>query len=332
MNILAYDVVKPYIPKNFGMEYYEINGSSQYPMFLATALGIKPVFDDWIDIGKYSGFVEACRKYSLEVVPDVLFTEARSGKEGIIGKESITTTYFTARPFSLDEKEGRVHVFVSKDKGKAIEAKKFGWYPVVINNRSTNKLYVDHMRFGKCLGFPDCCIDFFRRYNNWSLYSNPCETFKNTAAISGKAIGSYYCNNFLMDNTYSLIHHLPCSYRCQNTTELAGKIEQKIKEVEPDFAEKAMEMLKKPLLVFGERNFVIFDGNLKKLNGISHINYERCQYFHNSARPEDIVDFAELLKEGNNIAISNDKIIINDDNSVLKIIEKKPEWFAIDFD
>ena len=332
MNILASDIITQYIPRNFGREYYEINGSSQYPMFLATALGIKPVFDDWVHIGKYYDFVEACGKYGLEAVPDVLFTEAEPAKGKITGKESITTTYFNARPFSPDEKEGKVHVFVSRDRGKAIEAKKSGWYPVVINNRSTNKLYMDNIRFGRCLGFPPCCIDFFRKYNNWYFYSNPYETFKNTPAISGKARGSYYCNNFFMDNTYSLIHHLPCSYRCQNTINLAKRIEEKIKEVELDFVEKAMEMLKKPLLVFGERNFVVFDGAITKLDDDFHIDYEKCQYFQNPARPEDAIEFFGNIEEGNNIIMSKGKITIRDNNSALKTVEKKPEWFAIDFD
>ncbi|MBI2134846.1 hypothetical protein HYU09_02570 [Candidatus Woesearchaeota archaeon] len=332
MALLVSNILNPYIPKKFGREYYDVNGSLQYPMFAAVALGVKPLFDDWVSADKYQEYADMCSKYGLEVVPDIIFIAPKDGKKGIIGGENITTTYAKGIKFGKNIDNGNVHVFVSKTRSMALEAKKFGWYPAVINNRATNKPYIDHIRFGRCLGFPNCCIDFFRKYNNWHLYSNPYETLKNTPAINRKARGSYYCNNFLMDHTYSLIHHLPCSYRCQETIMFAKKVEEKIMDVEPDFVEKAAEALKKPLLVFSERNFILFDGFMAKHDDNFSIDYKRCQYFQNTARPEDAIDFFDYVGEGNNIIISKGKIMIRDDNSALKTIEKKPEWFAINFD
>ncbi|MFW9873757.1 MAG: hypothetical protein ACFFG0_11685 [Candidatus Thorarchaeota archaeon] len=326
-------LIKPYIPKNFGKEYYYIKGHDQYPMFLAVALGVKPSFDDWIPVKKYDEFVKACAKYGLVVEPDVVFTQPKNDKKNIVGGENITTTFRSGKRFDKEEtEEGNVHVFVAKTREKALEAKKFGWYSVVINNRSTNKPFIDHLRFGECLGFPDCCIDFFRKYNNWHLYSHPYETFKNTLAISGRAKGSYYCNNFLMDHTYFFIHHLSCSYRCEKTIEFAKKVEEKIAEVEQDYVQKTVEMLKKPLLVFGEKNFVIFNGNLSKNKSDYILEYDNCEYLKNPARPEESINFFNSIKSGNKIMIENNNLIIKDNDSILKTIEKKPEWFMISFD
>jgi len=326
-------IIESYIPKNFGREYSEIKGSFQYPMFVATALGLKPVFDDWIDADKYDGFVDICKKYDLFVEPDVILFQTKKYKDNIIGGKNITTTYHDARKFSKDE-SGEVHVFISRSREKALEAKKFGWYPgLIINNRTNNKPFIDYLRFGKLLGYPDCCIDFFRIYNNWYIYNHPYETFKNTLIINKKSIGSYYCNSILMDNTYFFVHHLPCSYRCNKTIELAKKIEDKIDEVEPDFVDKANSILKKPLLVFKEKNFIIFNGTLTKQNSKNYnLSYSSCQYFKNLHRPEEIIDFFDSIESGNNISIENNKLIIKDNNSLIKTIEKKPEWFIIDFD
>ena len=316
-----------YNPKNFGKEYCEINGYGQYPMFMAVALGAKPCFDDWVDVNRYEEFVKICKEYNLEVIPDVIFTEPKKKKGEIVGGENITTTFAEGKRFNKNEKEGRVHVFVSKSKENVINAKKFGWYSVVINGRSINKPFVDHLRFGRSLGFSDCCVDFFKVYNNWKLYSHPYETFKNTPVTEGKAIGSYYCNNFLMDNTYFFIHNIPCSYRCENTIKLAKKVEEEINKVEPDYTKKTIELLKKPLLVFGERNFVIFDGKIN--NG--KLSYQTCQYLSNPARKEEAINFFDSINKGNEIVIEKDKLTIMNKDSMIQTVDKKQKWFMIDF-
>lgn len=321
-------MIKPYVPKRFGKEYCEIIPSGQYPMFLAVALGVKPCFDDWVSTSMYDQFVEVCKKYGLVVEPDLVISKSKVDKESIVGGENITTTFFEAKRFSGKEKHGSVHVFVARNKKTTLETKRFGWYPVVINNISVNKPFVDHLIFGKYLGFPDCCIYFFRRFNNWHLYSHPYETLKNTPLLEGRARGSHYCNNFLMDHVYFFIHHIPCSYRCENTVRLAKAVEEKIREVEPDYVRITKEFLKKPLLVFGEMNFIMFDG---KLEG-NAIEYTDCEYFDNPARAEEKIDFFDDIKRGNSMVVDRSKVNIIDDGSTIKTVKRKPEWFLIGFD
>ena len=321
-------MIKPYIPKRFGKEYCEIIPHGQYPMFLAVALDVKPSFDDWVDTSMYDQFVDVCKKYGLVAEPNVVITEPRVGKESVVGGKNITTTFFEARKFTGKEKNGNVHVFVARNRKAALEAKKFGWYSVIINRRSVNKPFIDNLRFGEVLGFPDCCVDFFRVYNNWHLYNHPYETLRNTPLMKGRVRGSYHCNNFLMDHIYFFIHHIPCSYRCEKTIKLAKRVEESIKEVEPDFVRITRDFLKKPLLVFGERNFIIFNG---KLEG-GTLGYTDCEYFDNPARSEENIDFFEYIRKGNRIMADKEHIAIMSDDTVIRTEERKPEWFLMDFD
>ncbi|MBT3407262.1 hypothetical protein HN415_01120 [Candidatus Woesearchaeota archaeon] len=328
MDNIIPNLITNYKPKKFGKEYVNINGSSQYPMFISTALGIKPSFDDWVDVKHYKKFVKMCKNYNLFVDPDVIFQKPKSNKNALIGGNTLTTTYAIGKKYNPKIKNGKVHVFISKSKKTLLEAKKFGWYPVATKSRCINKPFIDHLRFGKKLGFPSCCINFFKKYNNWNIYSHPFETFKKTPKNNQKITGSYLCNNFLMDNTFFLIHHLPCSYRCKKTMNYAKSVEENIKKVEPDFIKKTKQLLKKPLLVFSERNFIIFDGKLSN-NSLKYTNY---QYLTNPGRPEETIGFFNSIKNGNKIEFKYNKLLIKKNDKITSLITKKNTWFMINFE
>lgn len=326
-------ILREYEPKHYGKEFRGVLSIRQYPMVLAVALGVKTSFDDWVKVDKYDALVEACEKYGLHVEPDVMFTTPESqDKSKIIGGENITTTFQKGMPFDKNAKDETVHVIIAKSPEVARKSKKFGWYSVIINNRTFNKPFVDHLRFGKLLGFPDCCVDFFRKYNNWHVYNHPYETLKNTKRIEGKAIGSYYCNNVLMDNIYFFIHHLPCSYRCEATIEYAKKVEAAIEKVEPEFVEYTKKLLKSPLLNFGEKNFIIFDGEMTIDGNVSTIEYKDSQYFSNYARKEAKMKFASEVEKGNKVIVDENTITILKDDEIIVEVSKEEEWFAINFD
>ncbi len=312
-------MIRNYFPEKIGKEYVHIKGCGQYPMFALTALGVKPCYDDWVSMAKLPAFVEMCSRYGLHVEKDIVFSWPPP-REDVIGKESITTTFFKGiRPQDADE--GECHIFVSKRKDVALEAKKAGWYPgVVVSGRTINKPFIDHLRFGLLLGYPACCVDFFRRYNDWNRFSHPYETKKNTREYS------WYCNNFLMDYTFFLIHNLPCSYDCQATIELARLAEKRLMEEEPRFIAETREMLHKPLLVFGERNFILFDGVLEG----NRIRYRNYQYISNPARQEDIFGHMRDIDAGDSVALG-DTLDILSGGKVLKSIPGKKEWFLVAF-
>ena len=81
-------IIQEYVPRNYAKEYYYFNPYGQYPMFVATSLGVKPCYDDWINVRFYKQFIEVCKKYGLYVMPDVIFSDPVS--KNVVGKDSIT--------------------------------------------------------------------------------------------------------------------------------------------------------------------------------------------------------------------------------------------------
>jgi len=129
-----------------------------------------------------------------------------------------------------------------------------------------------------------------------------------------------------MDYTFFLIHNLPCSYDCQATIELARLAEKRLMEEEPRFIAETREMLHKPLLVFGERNFILFDGVLEG----NRIRYRNYQYISNPARQEDIFGHMRDIDAGDSVALG-DTLDILSGGKVLKSIPGKKEWFLVAF-
>ena len=321
-------IYNKYVPSKIGKEYTEMLDSYQYPMFISTALGIKPCFDDWVFTSNLKEFKQLCNKYGLFVEQDSINWKPCKNKEEIIGKENITTTLAEGSQETASQMDKVTHVFISKSREILRKVKRVGWYPLSISGRSLNKPFVDHLRFGEILGYPKCCINSFKKYNNWNLYSHPYETYKNTFSDLKDNKPSYYCNNFLMDNSYFFIHHIPCSYNCPTTIEYAQRIEKGIEAVEPEFVKRTKEMLRKPLFVIGERNFILFEG-IKEGN---QIRYSGSVYYNNFARPEENLPYYDLINKGDKIVVQNGNIhIYKGPNKILES-EIKEEWFLIQFE
>ena len=302
-----------YAPKKFCNDYAKLKGSNQLPMFIAVVKGIKPLMDDWIPAENYQKFKKVCAQYGLKVEPDWVFIQV---SEKLINKaidsDRLSTTKFCGKPYSEGIKSGEIHVFISKSEEYLKEAHKFGWYPLIVNGRSLHKPFIDHMRFGKVLGFPDCCINFFKDFNDHNVYNHLYETYKNT---EGKP--NFLCNSLFMDFTYSLIHHIPCSYNCKKTIKLAKELLIEIEREEPEFSEEIKHNLKLPLLAFEEKNIYAFEGKIKN----NMIHYSDFSFL---GREQDN-KYQKILEMGDNIAVKKDGIDILKESSILLSIPKKKE-------
>jgi len=302
-----------YRPKEYCREYAKIS-CGQLPQLIAVRKGLKPVLDEVIPIEKYQRFKSVCSKYGLMVKPGWRFVEVDESRIlSSIDGDKLTTTKFFGLPFSERHKEGLVRVFIAKDEENIKLAQRFGWYPLVVKGRALIKPFIDYLRFGKVLGYPGCCIDFFRKYNDHSKYSNLYETYKST---EGEL--NFLCNCLFFDFTYSLIHHLPCSFNCNETIKYAGALLKEIQYEDPEFAAKIEHYQKLPFLVFGEKNIYAFEGRSKG----NEIHYTEGTYI---GRPIDN-KFSKELSEGNRMIVEDKKIeIFRDDKFISKIDKEKPE-------
>ena len=244
-----------YIPKQFCKEYAEIS-CGQLPLLIAVKKGLKPVLDELIPINKFQHFKKVCADYGLITKTEWAFVQVNENKilNSIDGKR-LTTTKYIGVPFSDRLTEGFIRVFIAKSEEPIRQAQRFGWYPLVIKGRALHKPFIDHLRFGKALGYPGCCIDFFKQFNDHNKYNNLYETYKNSEEKP-----NFLCNCLFMDYTYSLIHHIPCSYNCKETIKFTSELLKEIEKEDPEYADKIKYYLKLPLLVFGEKNIFVFNG------------------------------------------------------------------------
>ncbi len=312
-----------YTPRNFCREYVEIKkGSGQLMQFMATVLGIKKSFDDWFPLNRIDEIEKICKDYDLNCKFDWIFVPQEDVSRVISGGKRLPTTKMLGFPFEerhKDMENASVHVFFSKSKENLELAFKNGWYPLIIKNRAIHKPYIDILRFGYFLGYPNCCIDFFRRYNNHFIYNYLFEVLKNT-----KTEPHIYCNPLLKDNTFSYIYHMPCSYNCKATVDYAANLRKSILKLEPELVQKADEMLSKPFLVFEEQNAYLFEGHIEN----NLILYSGFVFIGNKANDA----FSDIMRQGNKIKIGKNEIVFCQDNEEIAKKGRKPNGgFIVQF-
>ena len=308
--------------KKFCKEFTEIKGhSAQAVIIMAVVEGIKPVMDDWIRVDRYDEYRKICKKYGLFIKPDTIFNIVKTDDIplDVVGREHLNTTKAFGLPFCSREarENNTVHVFISKSKKNLEKCFNDGWYPLIIKKRVINKPLIDNFRFGYQLGYPKCCVDFFQRYNNWCKYSYLYEVLKNTP----KGQYNYLCNPFTKDITYSYIYHMPCSYNCKATIELAGKIRAVIVKKEPEFAKEIDKRLNMPFLVFCEKKFYAFDGRVNN----NRIYYKNVYFVDTS--PENNI-YENVLKMGNCVFLEDKDLVILNNGKLIKKVKWQKKNFA----
>lgn len=307
-------------PNKLCSEFVDIKGHSvQLTMIMAVVKGIKPCMDDWIRIEKFAQYSKACKRYGLIVKPDTLFDVVSKDKipNNVAGRERLTTTNAFGFKFKQNQKDKTVHIFIAKTKKNLEQCFNDGWYPLVINNRVIDRPLVDSFKFGYSLGYPSCCIEFFQRFNNWYKFSYLFEAYKNTAC------GDYnfLCNPFTKDVIYSYIYHMPCSYNCDLTAKDSLKLRSAIYEEEPHFVEMVDRHLKLPLLVFYERKFYAFEGQMKK----DRLYYKNVCFI--GQMPENNL-YEAKLKNGDCISLEGDAVVITKKGRLTSKIYCKKDSFA----
>ncbi len=314
-------VPNTYMPKNYLREIV-VAKESDLTLFSyhAVLADLKPLLDDWVPVERMNLFEKACKKYGLFVSKESLFIDMPFlDTEKTIGKKYMTTTKKFCAPIGSNYL-GIVHVFVSKTKKTLLDGRGFGWYPLAINGRVIPKTRYDHYKFGEFLGYPKCCIDFFWKYNDHNKYANTLFLpFKNTKKPN------FMCNTLTKDS-HSYAYHIPCSFDCKNTANLASMLREFIYLKDPKYGQIIDKCTKKIFIVFKERDIYGFEG---QVNG-NELNYNNCYFLDYALYP---AKYIELFKKGNRLKVTDERIIIYSRSKILSEIKKeRPETgFMISF-
>ena len=290
-------------------------------MFMACVLGLKPLMDDWIPVGLLEDYRRMCRRYGLHVRADVtkvLMPRSRVEAQAL-GGETLTSTLALGLPLGapLPEEawtQARLHVFLSRDRDLLRHGM---WYPVVVKDRVLWPPYADILAYGRLLGYPECCIRFFRQRNDWSRFSFLAEIHRESRGRPRH----WLCNPLTKDRTYSYIYHMPCRWDCPATRELAVRLRSEVARREPELVRQVDRHLRLPVLVFYERKHFVLDGTLQG----NRVEY-RAVYYPDSF--PDGLDLLERLLPGDALELEDHTVRVFNQGELVDRIQARSEGFA----
>jgi len=191
--------------------------------------------------------------------------------------------------------QGLYHVYISKDKDKAIFLK-------LLENKN------DDRAEGELLGYPKCCREFFITFKDKQQkiqndYILPA--FNNSLGFEFP----FYANYAIRYFDFTLLSHFPHSFFCRESIQIAKTNLECIKKYSEDLAEKFEEMLKCPVL-YTENDGVFIFKDYKLKNNILEFN-EIKSTIKNNDTFKNLNNNKKLEIINKNQIKSNKKIIEN---------------------
>lgn len=266
-------------------EWLELESQgTQLPVICAVLSGVKPAADIWIARDRVSRFRSLAAKWGLFFHMDPDFD--RFDERAIRASQA---EFGTTRAAIARSSNGRTeaHFFIAKSPALLGVTVAAGWYPLVIDNQVVEKSVADHVRFGKALGYPECCIAFFRSRNNWLYDNTPCAAYRNTNGPPDRM------SNGLSRNTaFALIAHMPCSFACADSMKQAQAVLDFITSKAPLYANEIVHRLGLPMLSLSELRLFSFNG---RMVGRNRIEYENVEPLNPTTQHDSLL---QLLRRG----------------------------------
>ncbi len=227
---------------------YNLKGLTHFFNSLTAALelvytceGIKPCCRMIINYKRKGYLQDFCRNNGLHIE----FADYK-----IIPSESTNQKGFSnmCRRGPLDKEEGNTYVYISKDADTAKKAKLF--------QKRGNDL-----EFGRLLGYPECCVQFFERFKKKAEGRNMDFTLFGLDRLESFP---FYNNYALRCFDVSLIHHFPCSPDCAKSRHLAKNNMAFLKAKFPNIADFFERNLKSCVLYTLDKGVFCFSDYMWK--------------------------------------------------------------------
>ncbi len=203
--------------------------------------------------------------------------------------------------------------------------------------------------FGKLLGYPECCVDFYTNIWQSDIRTSTKEggnfSFVYLTLNRTKSKPKFYLNNIFniqsrifTDDMFSdykkllsiskfhmwrfyIISHVPCSYECKESTKLAKSIMKIMKRKIPTLTGEIVKALKRPFLFFDDFNWIAFDGFVRG----NEIIYDQVA-------PYRSLYSQRKFKKGDIVKISDKEILVFKEREMIHKIKKKNEQEGIIID
>ena len=279
----------------------------QLAQYAAVAAGVRRALDDWIPIARVESFRGFTSRLGLVTEIDCTF-EPVDDLPSVPGAQYAPTTH--ARAARYEEHLGptdpgaRVHVIVSSRADWAADAWAAAWYSVVVNGRVLRKPLIDHLRMGRALGYPSCCVDFFIRHNDWARQNTLAEAAHRTSTFRWET------NCLTKFTPWMLSFHMPCAFDCPFTIRYARDVLAAVQSWDPDLAEAIVQRMRRPCFALSERFGCALEGGREISRGRYAYTLAEDLCVDAPTRTTDDRRRAELLIEGDELRVEEGAVTI----------------------
>ena len=193
----------------------------------------------------FQDFSEKCELYASG--SDYRIILKKDTGKGSFGNKAVGTA-------RIDSKEGYRYYYIARSKKIADEAK----------NAEFSR---DSDKFGRSLGFPRCCGEFYRKYYELAKQKQFDFTLYTLKETREDYPYDFYNNNASRYFGYSLLSHFPCSFNCKESSSLAKSYYDVLKKYSKKWADMFIYCQKSAVIyteyrgVFLLKNFEL-DGNV----------------------------------------------------------------------
>jgi len=216
-----------------------------------------------------------------------------------------------------DPREGKIIFGISKSISKAKKAAEY-YHLKCIDSKYGEK-------FGRLMGYPECCLKFGEYLNNSS--NNPNNFgYKNPAVESLKRSKKFawQLNVF----TGSLLSHYPCSLNCEKSIDYVDKTLFILDKIMPEFSSYAKFNLKEPASLYwtcADRILLFGEFKKDKKDNKSEIKYNKIVSKITSPEfyQENDLNYIKELERIEKIIKKGDKIVMRSDDFTIYKGKKK---------
>ncbi len=298
--------------KGIMKDIVEMRGSElQVPQYIAVLAGIRKSLDDWVPAPLLPKFLTTAKRLGLFVKINCSFKSFNSSYD-ILGAGVVPTTQsfgILLSETSFQDPDTTVHVFVSSKKSCAEAALASGWYSLAINNKMINKPRIDHTRLGLAFGYPECCVNFFSKYNDWTTLNCLAEAAKRSEKFCWET------NNLAKHTPFMTTFHLPCSFDCKHTISYSNNLLVELRKHDKDFAENTRYFMRQVYLSISEVVYYLLLG--AKYISKDRVRYREALYVGGKNHLDSISD---ILSKGNELRIENGNIVVLKDGKLKRSI------------
>jgi hypothetical protein len=161
------------------------------------------------------------------------------------------------------------HVFIARTQEALHDAVASGWYPLAVRGAIVEKSVADHHTFGKALGYPDCCVAFFGRRNQWTSDNTYYAAFKATSRFPIKL-----ANTLPRHSAFSLAPQIACSFDCDASARYGRQLLDSLRDESPAYAAEIDRRLGTPMLCLSELRIFRFEGEVDASNSVTYSSLE----------------------------------------------------------